>query len=669
MFCVIQKWSRRVATMLPWLVIPLILLWAVSQLLPPAFRFEITSPRLACVFVLLVTLFWYEVLMPQLSAWRVRRNARLRERKRNEALELQKLKKTATRKPVLDLPVPPGISNSGIIKDFFGKGGKVLNGKPWSDNVSLCNQEWLENGTWVVNGPLPVKPSFPPRNNGAGFFSRNESCLTEKSYSGSYFFSCKLLTSFLLSIRWLWRKLFRINSSEDSSSDAEHRGMMSRKGENGGTGNESRGEKARRKAEEKRQARIEKELLEEEERKQREEVARLVEERRKLRDEKLEAENRAKGTSSLREKDNKREAEKRRQERRKEKDKGSSKATLMWMSWKRNQERKMTGNEMLKERMRLIEGSRRSLGLTVRGNVGTRYLERVRGTFLSSSKALSGSGFFGKTAPSPVPASKEVKPNSSVEYSSVSGSKRDSMPPERLPGKTMMNADDKCTTRPDSFFPSVSDMPRDILLDEPEHFEDPCYEPDPSMFPLLWNSTRPSPIESPLSRMRVAEEKPNNPSHFSSSPRALDMHSFPASDINEINDKGTWHMWNSSPLGPDGLSLVGGSANWITPLERSRLNSEDMKHQSPQQTMTSLFTNEGHITSGTHSPHSVHAQSFSAFGVPIPSCNDQDQWMQKAFFPPLCSSESNLPISPTEKSSEKGAAVNSLDPSIASWSK
>ncbi|MCI16783.1 stress response protein NST1-like, partial [Trifolium medium] len=96
--CVIQKLSRRVATVLPWLVIPLIGLWALSQLLPPAFRFEITSPRLACVFVLLVTLFWYEILMPQLSAWRVRRNARLRERKRFEALEMQKLRKTATRR-------------------------------------------------------------------------------------------------------------------------------------------------------------------------------------------------------------------------------------------------------------------------------------------------------------------------------------------------------------------------------------------------------------------------------------------------------------------------------------------------------------------------------------------------------------------------------------------
>ncbi|XP_021690273.2 uncharacterized protein LOC110671948 isoform X2 [Hevea brasiliensis] len=65
---VIQMWSRRVATMLPWLVIPLIGLWAVSPLLAPAIRFEITSPMLAWVFVLLVTLF----------AWRVRMNVQSR---------------------------------------------------------------------------------------------------------------------------------------------------------------------------------------------------------------------------------------------------------------------------------------------------------------------------------------------------------------------------------------------------------------------------------------------------------------------------------------------------------------------------------------------------------------------------------------------------------------
>ncbi|KAG2559636.1 hypothetical protein PVAP13_8KG005300 [Panicum virgatum] len=97
--CSVQRWSRRVATMLPWLVIPLIAIWAITQLLlPAAYRFEVTSPRLACVSVLLLTLFWYEILLPRLSLWRARRSARLREERRAHALELHKLRKTATRR-------------------------------------------------------------------------------------------------------------------------------------------------------------------------------------------------------------------------------------------------------------------------------------------------------------------------------------------------------------------------------------------------------------------------------------------------------------------------------------------------------------------------------------------------------------------------------------------
>lgn len=435
--------------------------------------------------------------MPQLSAWRVRRNARLRERKRFEALELQKLKKTATRKcrncltpyrdqnpgagkfmcsycghiskrPVLDLPVPSDLgSNSGIIKDLFGKSGRILNGKAWSDNGLVCNQEWLENGNWVVNGSFPVKSAYPSRRSAAGFLGRNETCLGEKSYSGAYFFACKLLTSFLMSIKWLWKKLFRISSNEDSSSDADQRGS-SAKGENGSTGPETRSEKARRKAEEKRQARMEKELLEEEERKQREEVARLVEERRKLRDEKREAENRAKGTSSLREKDSKKEAEKKRHERRKEKDKGSSKSNSDVEELERKVGRE---TERKRETDRKSETERRESPKTVldsvkghnaemgygakgsannfnRGQVGTRYFDRMKGTFLSSSKALTGSGFFGKVAPTPFPASKEIKPNSSVDCSSVSNTRHDLHQSEPVPVKTTMNGDDKGNTRP-----------------------------------------------------------------------------------------------------------------------------------------------------------------------------------------------------------------------------
>lgn len=478
--------------MLPWLVIPLIGLWLLSQLLPPAFRFEITSPRLACVFVLLMTLFWYEILMPQLSAWRMRRNAQLRERKRFEAIEMQKLRKTATRRcrncltpyrdqnpgggkfmcsycghiskrPVLDLPVPPGLglSNSGILKDLVGKGGKIFNGKVWSDNGWMCGQDWLENGNWV-GGSLAGNSSY--WRNGSGFFGGSDQCLAEKSYSRILNFAFKAFATFFLSIIWLCRKVFRVSSSrDDSSSDAERRGMLDQRGENGGNCHESKGEKARRKAEEKRQARLEKELMEEEERKQREEVARLVEERRRLRDEKMEAEKeRRKGSPPLKERENKKEAEKKRQERKKDKDRGSSKSNS-----DAEELEKRAGKES--DRYRRSEGDRRDhyktgaesvkshaaevvhtfKGASVssnRGNAGSRYLDRVRGTFLSSSRAFTGGAFFGKSSVPTV--SREHKSNAFVDHMQTTTSRREVSQPDRSAGKSNINGDDKNISRP-----------------------------------------------------------------------------------------------------------------------------------------------------------------------------------------------------------------------------
>ncbi|XP_058737136.1 stress response protein nst1-like [Vicia villosa] len=487
--CVIQKCSRRVATMLPWLVIPLIGLWALSQLLPPAFRFEITSPRLACVFVLLVTLFWYEILMPQLSAWRVRRNARIRERKRFEAIELQKLRKTATRRcrnclnpyrdqnpggsrfmcsfcghvskrPVLDLPdlQELGISNSGVVKDLVGKHGKMLSKKVWSENGWMCSQDWLENGNWVGGSVLGNPINWRMNGNGS-IYGGDEHCLTARSYSGILVFVCRLLASFFLTIRWLWRKIFRIGSREDRLSDAERRALLAKRGENGENLNESRGERARRKAEEKRQARIEKELLEEEERKQREEVAKLVEERRRLRDETVEAE---KDSSQLshtsKEKDRKKEAEKKRQERRKEKDRGSSKSNSdveeMEKRATRESERKRdfekkSGTDHREHQKSGLESDKGQNTDTVhskvfvsnnynRGSTGTRYFDRMRGTILSSSKALG----FGKGASIPATVVKESKSNNSVDHAHTSASRRDIFPPGPTT-KSNLKGDDK----------------------------------------------------------------------------------------------------------------------------------------------------------------------------------------------------------------------------------
>nr|KYP63795.1 Reticulocyte-binding protein 2 isogeny a [Cajanus cajan] len=801
--CVIQKWSRRVATMLPWLVIPLIGLWALSQLLPPAFRFEITSPRLACVFVLLVTLFWYEILMPWLSAWRVRRNARIRERKRFEAIEMQKLRKTATRRcrnclspyrdqnpgggrfmcfncghvskrPVLDLPVPPGlgISNSSIVKDLVGKGGKILNSKVWSENGWMCGQEWLENGNWV-GGSIPGNPSNWRTNGNGGLFGGDEHCLTERSYCGILFLVCKLLTSFFLSIRWLWRKTFRISSREECSPDAEHRALLAKRGENGASLNESRGEKARRKAEEKRQARLEKELLEEEERKQREEVARLVEERRKLRDEKVEAEKDHSRSSNLsKEKDRRKDAERKRQEKRKEKDKGSSKSNSDVEELERRAGKESERKRDFDKKSEIDRREHQKSGLDSgkgqstdnahtksvtsnnynRGGTGTRYLDRMRGTILSSSKAFG----FGRGTNIPSTGVKENKFSSSVDHVHTSASRREIGLHERSAAKPNLNGDDKninhsvipepqpwtaapkkswqqlftrsspvpqssnVICRPNSkvqaevkspqlsgqspvtksfnnpiqfglpspfnisthasgptsislgfsppiepFFSPVGNTSHDFRQEDQELFEDPCYVPDPvsllgpvsesldnfqldlgtgfgtdkevakphSLKSMSAGSdvNKLSPIESPSSR-----EKHSFSNWFPSTPNDQDKHGFPLDDAS-ANEKGTWQMWSTSPLGQEGLGLVGGPGSWLLSSPRNIPNKDDFVLPSSQKSMASLFNKEDNIISSTHSPTNVflpNGQSGESFS-PVTGSSGYDPWLQSALFPPL----------------------------------
>ncbi|XP_061368504.1 stress response protein NST1-like [Gastrolobium bilobum] len=800
--CVIQKWTRRVATMLPWLVIPLVCLWALSQLLPPAFRFEVTSPRLACVFVLLVTLFWYEILMPQLSSWRVRRNARLRERKRFEAIEMQKLRKTATRRcrnclnpyrdqnpgggrfmcsycghvskrPVLDLPGSPElrISSSGIVKDLVGKSGKILNSKVWSENGWMCSHDWSENGNWV-GGSILGNPSNWRTNRNAGLFG-DEHCLTKRSYSGMFSFICKLLTTFFLSIRWLWIKTFRISSREEFSSDAE-RALLAKRGENGESLNESKGERARRKAEEKRQARLEKELLEQEERKQREEVARLVEERRRLRDEIMEAEkDHSKSSHPSKEKGSRKETEKKRQEKRKDKDKGSSKSNsdveeLDRRAGKENEPKRdfdkksetdrkehhksglESGKGQITDNAHIKNVAANSFN---RGSTGTRYLDRMRGTILSSSKAFG----FGRGTNISATGVKENKFNSFVDHAQTAASRRDICPPERTTAKSNLNGNDRninhsvlaepqpwtapkkswqqlftrsspvpqssnsnVICRPNSkiqveakspqisgqstvtqsfnnpihfglpspfnistypngstssslgfspaiepLFSPVENPSNDFRHEEQELFEDPCYVPDPlsllgpvseslDNFQLdlgsgfgtdmevpkphsLKNTSagsdvnKPSPIESPLSR-----EKFIYSNRFPSTPQAKDMHAFPLDDA-AANEKGTWQMWSTSPLGQEGLGLVGSPGNWLLSSQRNVPNKDGFVLPSSQNTMASVFSKDDNTISRTHSPQNVllpNGQSGGTFS-PVTGSSGYGPWSQSAFFPSL----------------------------------
>ncbi|EXB42359.1 hypothetical protein L484_021951 [Morus notabilis] len=657
----------------------------------------------------------------------------------------------------------------------------------------MCGQDWLENGNWV-GGSVAGKSNYW-RKNGSSLFGGDENCLAEKSYSGVVIFACKILTSFFLSVRWLWRKIFRVSSSgEDASSDTEHKGLQAKRGENGGNFHESRGEKARRKAEEKRQARLEKELLEEEERKQREEVARLVEERRRLRDEKLEAEkDRGKTSAPVREKDGKKEAERKRQERRREKDKGSSKSNsdveeLEKKPGKESERKKDFDKKSENDRREqqksvtdLVKGQTTEMGHGVknvaannfyRGNAGTRYLDRMKGTIFSSSKAFSGGSFFGRGTSAAATTMKEVKPNNPVEHGHISVHNKDVCPPERVALRSFMNGDDKNINRlvhseaqpgtaprkswqqlftrstpvppssnanvisrpnlkfqleaqspqlsgqpsttqsfdnPINFgspfalstypnvsissslgfspaiepmFPRVGEVPREHIPEEPELFEDPCYIPDPvSLLGPVSESldnfqldlgtnpaidfglerprtlknvsatsdvNKPSPIESPMSR-----EKHNVSSRFPTTPKAHDMHTLSVDDAN-ASETGMWQMWNSCPLGQDGLGLVGGPASWLLPSELNRSSKDEFVHPSSQKTMASLFTKEEPVLSGTQSPPNIFLRNGQNGGTfsPVTGSRDPDPWLQKAFIPPLSSGESHFALKPQEETTQ-----------------
>lgn len=397
--------------------------------------------------------------MPHLSSWRARRAARLRERRRTQALELQKLRKTATRRcrnchmpyrdqnpgggrfmcsycghiskrPELDLP--DLMESPGMIADIVGKNG-------W-----LCYGD--VNGNWAGTDPKYWNGSA-------------RSCSTERSCFGVIFLACKLLSCFFSSVRWLRDKFFRFGSSrEDVSSDSEHRGL-SGKGENGVNFHESRGEKARRKAEERRQARLEKEMLEEEERKQREEVARLVEDRRKLRDEMLAAEiERSKGSTVNGDIDGKKEMDRRRRDRRRDKDKTSSKSNS---DGEEHEKRASRENERKREFEKKVENELRDLqrGAAdsyksqaldgVYGNKAavnnSRYFDRMKGSFLYSSRGFTGP-FFGRNTQNSVAVTKIVKPATGiVDHGQNSGNRRDTHPVVHVAGKSSSSAGDKAS--------------------------------------------------------------------------------------------------------------------------------------------------------------------------------------------------------------------------------
>ncbi|RRT45408.1 hypothetical protein B296_00024425 [Ensete ventricosum] len=644
--------------MLPWLLIPLLLFWAMSPFLPPGLRFEITSPRLACVMVLLVTLFWYEILMPQLSLWRTRRSARLRERRRALAIEMQKLKKTATRRcrnchtpyrdqnpgggrfmcsycghvskrPVLDLP--RSVGSSGV-NDLVGKNG-------W-----MCSQDWSAEGSRNWANPLPH------------YWPGDDQCSMEKSCSGVVLFPCKLLFCFFT---WLFRKVFGFGSREDGS-DADQSGPSSKRGESGGNLQESRWEKARRKAEEKRQAKLEKEMLEEEERKQREEVARLVEERRRIRDEMLKTEKEHSESSvAHRERDNRKVAERGRPERKKDKDKGSSKS---------NSDVEDLDKRINRESERKREFEKRH-ETERRDSLKTTDIHKSH-----TSGALHGN---------------KVTISSLVAES----------------------------------VPSSKDAGTSSIADEIELFEDPCYVPDPisllgpvseslDNFPLDLgagflssdkvekpqvigilsgdkvqepqviknisaprNISKPSPIESPISRLRVSDEKQTAFGQLSCNSKSQDSH---PTVVDE--SQGTWQMWGT-PLAHDGLGL-GGPSSWLLPIGQKNLKPEDTLYPFPHNPMTSFIAKESPTLLGMQAPQHVYdgnqqnGGTYNFHGVGI---NGSDHCLQKSPFQSLpVDAKSNLlpiglvdnmqHIAPRHNSPKSSSADSPFEPAPAnSW--
>jgi len=154
---------------------------------------------------------------------------------------------------------------------------------------------------------------------------------------------------------------------------------------------------------------------------------------------------------------------------------------------------------------------------------------------------------------------------------------------------------------------------------------------------------RPSPIESPMSRIRVSDGRHSNSSRFSSSPKAQDVITSPLNDLNSATDNGTWQMWGSSPLVQDGIGLVSGPVSWLIPPELNKSTRDDVVHPMAQKTMASLFTRDDQTLAGTHSPQKVflgnsqnsgflgNSQNGGTFHTSAPGSSD-DPWSSNTFF-------------------------------------
>jgi hypothetical protein len=159
-----------------------------------------------------------------------------------------------------------------------------------------------------------------------------------------------------------------------------------------------------------------------------------------------------------------------------------------------------------------------------------------------------------------------------------------------------------------------------VVFEDPEHFEDPCYDPDEiallgpvseslDNFPpdldcgfissdvVKESHGRPSPIESPLSRSRMVEENPIKPLHLLVAKR-------PGGPIQPeaSSEQRTWQMW-STPLVHESLGLQGHQSQWLQ--QTNQLN---------------------------YSANVFNGRTNAPLGTGL---NDSDPWLQKAPFKQL----------------------------------
>lgn len=239
----------------------------------------------------------------------------------------------------------------------------------------------------------------------------------------------------------------------------------------------------------------------------------------------------------------------------------------------------------------------------------------------------------------------------------------------------------------DPISPHVGGKQHELIPEESDLFEDPCYVPNPALllgpvsecldnFQLDLGSgfisdigsqnpraskiagpaseiSRPSPIESPLTRLRGIDDRHSSASSLPGTPKLQDKCNSP------FEDEKSWQLWGPSPLGQDGLGLIGASPWHLTP-KPNRLSKEEFMRPSPQRTMVSLFS-ENHALPSTSSPQKdlLHGCQSSGLFSPLHVSNDKDPWMQQAFIRPMSDTEKHLPFKHQEELAENDAFYGS----------